>query len=226
MRVLKLTLIAIMLPMFMYAQKTEVGMFAGLSNYQGDLVESGFTLKDSKFTIGLLMKHHLSSKLAIRAGVNVGRFEGDDANFDERENRGYSFESNFFDLTAGAEYTFLGKDRYDAGGTFKKTVSPFVYVMVGIVNTDVSVDDKIIRTQDEIDASSLHFSLPVGGGLKADLSERITLAADVSFRATFSDYLDGFSESANKDENDWYFLGGVTFTYRLGEGSKNSANNN
>lgn len=226
MRLLKLTLIAIMFPVFMYAQKTEVGVFAGVANYQGDLVESGLTLKDSKFAIGLLMKHHLSSKLAIRAGVNVGKFAGDDANFDGRENRGYSFETNFFDLTAGAEYTFLGKDRYDAGGTFKKTISPFIYVMAGIVNTDVSVDDKIIRTQDEIDATSLHFSLPIGGGIKADLTERITLAGEVSFRATFSDYLDGFSESAGVDENDWYFLGGVTLTYRLGEGSDNAAGNN
>lgn len=226
MRLLKLTLIALMLPMFMYAQKTEVGFFAGITNYQGDLVEPGFSLKDSGLGLGVVLKHHLSEKLAIRAGLNAGKIKGSDANYDERVTRGYSFETNFFDLSAGLEYTFLGKERYDAGGTFKKTVSPFAYLAVGVVNADVSVDDKIGRAQEELDASSLHFALPIGLGLKADLSERITLAADVSFRASFSDYLDGFSESANPDKNDWYFLGGLTFTYRLGDGNENSAGNN
>lgn len=226
MRLLKLTLLAVMLPVFMYAQKTEVGVFAGITNYQGDLVEPSFSLKDSGFGFGVLMKHHLSTKLAIRAGVNFGKLNGDDANFEDRETRAYSFESNFFDLSAGLEYTFLAKERYDAGGTFKKTVSPFVYIGAGIVNSSVDVDEKIVRTQEELDAGDLHFSLPIGLGLKADLTERITLAGDVSFRATFSDYLDGFSESTNPDENDWYFLGGLTLTYRLGESNNNSSGNN
>lgn len=225
MRLLKLTFIALMLPMFMYAQKTEVGVFAGITNYQGDLVEPSFSLKDSGLGLGVLVKHHLSTKLAVRAGLNFGKIKGDDSNFKENEGRAYSFESNIFDLTAGLEYTFLAKDRYDAGGTFQKTVSPFVYIAAGIVNSDLTIDDKIVRTQDEIDAGNLHFALPIGLGLKADLTERITVAADVSFRATFSDYLDGFSESANSDKNDWYFLGGLTLTYRLGNGNHNSAGN-
>lgn len=225
MRLLKLTLLAIMFPMFLFAQKTQVGLFAGLANYQGDLVEPSFTLKESGVALGVLLKHDLSTKLAIRAGLNFGKLKGDDSNFDGREARAYSFESNFFDLSAGLEYTFLAKERYDAGGAFQKTVSPFVYIGAGIVNSSVSVDDRILRTAEEVDAGDLHFSLPIGLGLKADLTERIALAADVSFRATFTDYLDGFSESANPDENDWYWLGGLTLTYRLGEGSNNAAGN-
>ncbi|MFT4761345.1 MAG: opacity protein-like surface antigen [Paraglaciecola sp.] len=225
MRLIKLTLLAIMCPMFLFAQNTQVGIFAGLSNYQGDLVESSFTLKESSVTFGALLKHDLSTKLAIRAGLNFGKLKGDDANFSERENRGYRFETNFFDLSAGLEYTPLAKERYDAGGTFQKTISPFAYIGVGIVNADVSVDDNIVRTQDELDASSLHFALPIGLGIKADLTERIALAADLSFRATFSDYLDGFSESAGIDKSDWYWLGGLTLTYRLGESNENSVGN-
>lgn len=225
MRLLKLTLLAVMFPMFMYAQKTQVGVFAGLANYQGDLVESSFTLKESSFAFGALLKHDLSTKLAIRAGLNFGKIKGDDANFSDRENRGYSFESNIFDLSAGLEYTFLAKDRYDAGGSFQKTVSPFIYLGAGIINSNVSIDDNIVRTQEELDAGNLHFALPIGLGLKADLTERVTLAGEFSFRATFSDYLDGFSESANPDENDWYWLAGLTLTYRLGEDNANSSGN-
>lgn len=225
MRFLKLTLIALFLPVFMVAQKTEVGLSLGLSTYQGDLVEPSFSYKDASFSVGGLLKHHLNTKLALRAGLNFGKIQGDDANFDEKENRGYSFESNIINFHVGGEYTFLAKPRYDDGGTFQKTISPYIFVALGFVNSDVTVPSNIQRTPEEVDASSFHFSLPVGLGLKADLSERITLGIEATLHATFTDYLDGFSESANSDEDDWYFFSGATLTYRLGKASMNSAGN-
>jgi len=226
MRLFKLTLIALLLPLTMMAQKTEFGIYAGLQAYQGDLADPDFTLRDASFAFGVLAKHHLSSKLAIRAGLTIGNLEGADANFDRLEGRDWSFEANTFDFNAGIEYTFLGKDRYDAGGTFQKTISPYAFVMLGVVNSDVDVSDNVPLTSEELDAGSLLFNIPVGVGVKADLSERLTLGVEGSLRLVFSDYLDGISESANPDKNDAFFTLGVSLTYRLGQGSDNSAGNN
>lgn len=225
MRLFKLTLLALLLPLTMMAQKTEIGLYAGLQSYQGDLAEADFTLKGSSYAVGLLLKQHLSTKLAVRAGLTIGQLTGDDENFDELEGRGWSFESNTFAVNAGLEYTFLAKERYDAGGTFQKTVSPYAFVMLGITSSDAEVSG-LTQTQEEMDAGTVFFGIPVGLGVKLDLSERLTFGAEASTVLVFSDYLDGISESANPDKNDAYFTAGVSLTYRLGEGNDNSAGNN
>lgn len=227
MRLLKLTLFALLMPLCMTAQKTEVGVFAGLATYQGDFVGPDLTLKDAGPAFGLLAKYHLNNKLSIRAALNLGQLKGDDNNFDDNRRRGFSFKSGFFDLSGSIEYSFLSKNRYDDGGTFKKGFSPFIYVGLGFVNAtpDVTTANGKELTAAENDASSLHFMIPIGGGLKFDLTESLTLAADVSLRPTFSDYLDGLSESGNPNENDWYALGGLTLTYRLSPGNRTSVGN-
>ena len=222
MRFFTFTIIALLLPMVAFSQKTEIGVALGITNYQGDLVEPSFSLKESNLIYGGLLKHHFSPKLALRAALNFGKITGDDANFDELSNRGFSFESNIFEFGAGIEFTPFGRQRYDDGGTFQKTISPFVYIGLGFISTNPDIDDTIKRTSEEIDAGSLLLSIPLGIGFKADLSERWTFAVDLSSRATGSDYLDGFADSANPDKNDWYFIGALTMTYRLGASATNS----
>lgn len=227
MRLLKLTILVLLLPLCMNAQKTEVGIFAGVATYQGDFVGPDLTLKDAGVAFGLLTKYNLSNKLAIRAAFNIGNIKGDDNNFDDNRRRGFSFKSDIFDLSGAVEYSFLSKNRYDDGGTFKKGFSPFIYVGLGIVNAnpDVTLADGKELTAEENNASTLHFMIPIGGGLKFDLTESLTLAADVSLRPTFSDYLDGLSESGNPDQDDWYALGGLTLTYRLNTSGRTSVGN-
>lgn len=227
MRLIKLTIIVLFLPFCMSAQKTEVGVFAGITNYQGDFVGPDFSLKSSGVALGLLAKHHLSSKIAIRASLNFGKIKGDDANFDNNKRRDFSFETNMFDLTGAVEYSFITRNRYDDGGTFKKGFSPYVYLGIGFINAspEVTLSNGKELTDAEKDASTLHLSVPMGAGLKFDLNERMTIGAEGSLRASFSDYLDGLSESGNPEDNDWYFLAGLTFTYRLGEYNTNSVGN-
>lgn len=230
MRLFKLTIVLLLLPLCIYAQKTEVGVFGGIINYQGDFVGPDISLKSSGLAFGVLAKHHINSKIAVRASLNFGKIKGDDANFEDNARRNFSFESPMFDLTGAIEYSFLTKNRYDDGGTFKRGFSPFVYVGIGIINAnpDVTVPENshVMLTQEELDASNLHLSVPIGVGLKFDLNERSTLAGEASLRATFSDYLDGLSEAGGPDKDDWYYMVGLTYTYRLGEMNKTSVGNN
>lgn len=227
MRLLKLTLFVLLMPLCMTAQKTEVGIFAGVATYQGDFVGPKRSLKDAGPAFGLLAKYHLSNTFAVRAALNVGQLKGDDNNFDDNRRRGFSFKSGIFDLSGSIEYSFLSKNRYDDGGTFKKGFSPYIYVGIGIVNAspDVTLANGKELTAAENDAPTLHFMVPIGAGLKFDLSETLSLGAEISARPAFTDYLDGLSESGNPDKDDWYALGGLTLTYRLSPGNRNSVGN-
>ena len=55
-------------------------------------------------------------------------------------------------------------------------------------------------------------SLPIGGGLQWNINETTALGGELGLRKTFSDYLDGFSATANPNSKDYYILGGLTFS--------------
>ena len=217
MRLIKLTIIVLFLPIYMSAQNAEVGVFAGITNYLGEFVGTDLTLKESRPAAGIFLRHHFNSKLAIRGAFNFGVIKGDDDNFDDNRRRDFSFKSSMYDLTGVIEYSFLSKYKSDEEGVFEKGFSPYIYAGFGLVNTNPSVtlaNGKRL-TKEELDASNMHISLPIGLGLKFDISERMVLGAEATLRATFSDYLDGLSESGNPDEDDLYWMAGLTLSYRF-----------
>ena len=68
-------------------------------------------------------------------------------------------------------------------------------------------------------ASDNLLSLPVGLGVKLNVSKRITAGAEWSFRKTFNDRLDGLENPSGKysvlHNNDWYSFLGVFITYKF-----------
>jgi hypothetical protein len=58
-------------------------------------------------------------------------------------------------------------------------------------------------------------SLPLGVGIKYDLSERMVIALDGSLRLCFSDYIDGISKAAGPTRNDLYSSMQVMVFYKL-----------
>ena len=62
--------------------------------------------------------------------------------------------------------------------------------------------------------------IPVGAGIRYNLSPRIALTAEGSYRLVFTDYLDGFSVAANPKQNDHYHTMNVGVVYRLGKKNK------
>ena len=217
MRLLKFTLMILLFPMFLFAQKTEIGGFAGIANYQGDLMGPGFSLKNSGIAVGVLGKYHISDRLALRGGVNIARIKGDDNDFDENRRRQFAFQSTLIDVSGVFEF-YLFKMKNSNSWDFKKSVRPYVYLGAGFVfsNPDVELPANKKRTEGEEDANKSAFTIPLGAGLQFNLSPATSLSGEVTFRSTAYDDLDGFSESANPLENDWYWMAGLVLTRRLG----------
>lgn len=219
MKSIKILIFLFLVPFLAFAQKSQLGVTVGLAGYQGDLTYAT-SLQEAGIAGGIFYKNAISNKLFLRAGLNFGSFNGDDEFYaDDSNGRNFSFTTNFVDASVGLEYAFLGKPRYDNTGVFQKNFTPYVNVGLGFVNAspEVTAAGTGVLKSEDLDPSTAHFMVPFGAGLKYDLSEKLTLGLEFSVRAPFSDYLDGISESANPEKNDWYYIGGVTASYHFGK---------
>ena len=110
----------------------EGGIFAGASNYLGDLVVPQFTLKNSKPAFGIFLKNQMQPRFGLRMSLLYGQIEGADLNWDRNVERGAAFSSSIIELAVMGEYELFGHRRFDDNGNFKKTFSPYFFSGVGV----------------------------------------------------------------------------------------------
>jgi hypothetical protein len=63
-------------------------------------------------------------------------------------------------------------------------------------------------------------SVPVGVGAEYPISNRFSVNIETSYRFIFTDYLDGFSQSANPTQQDHYHSTSAGIIYKFGERDK------
>lgn len=203
----------------------EGGLFLGASNYMGDLVEPTLSLDELSPAFGVFIKNRLSHRFGLRANLYYGNLKGDDTNYERLEGRGITYESSIVEVALRGEYELRGAprnntDEFMKSGKYEKKIVPFVFLGagVGFVNPDVNYGTINAGKQADIDAdySNTHFALPVGGGLRIDLSRKAYIGLEYGMRLTASDYLDGVSLAGDGgDNNDIYSFGGATVGFRF-----------
>lgn len=232
MKCLNYTLMVFLLiPACLWCQpKWEWGMFVGGANYFGDLVETDWPVwSESQPAVGVSGAFNLSRVFSVKAGAVYARLSGDDANFSEGQphlNRKFSFESQLTEFSLVFRYEPFGKGRYpDSGGIKPRIFSPYLYVGGGILNINPSPDFseapgdvflEKIREDRNADFDKMLYVVPVGGGVRIDISRRSSLGVEAGIRPAFSDYLDGVSISGNPDGDDWYAFGGLAYSVQIG----------
>jgi outer membrane protein OmpA-like peptidoglycan-associated protein/opacity protein-like surface antigen len=217
MKKLRLFVFVLSLPFLSFGQdKWEGGLFLGYSNYLGDLVEPAFTFKQANPAFGILLKHNMSSRFGLRMNLLYGKIEGDDANYDRNTDVGRKFGPNpLTELSLLAEYEFLGHKRWNENGQFKKTFSP--YVFGGLAGVFGKPQD-VANGDPENDFKGGNFAIPIGGGIKFDLSRKVSLGLEYGMRFTFTDLLDGVSQrTGDPEDNDVYNFGGLVLGFRFGD---------
>ena len=211
--------------------KMEGGLFVGVSSYQGDLVREDVPrLSQSNFAIGVMGRYNLNQILAVRGNFLFGKLSGDDLNYDDdvyRTRRALSFETSVTEISFLLDWEPLGVKRYQSSGHgFKKIVSPYAFVGLGLGFTNPMVDtsrstreslEEVILQDLNANFFKTRFVIPFGIGLKNDFSELWSVNFEIGMRYTFSDYIDGVSISGNPDGKDWYHFSGVTIIRRFGE---------
>ena len=214
-------------------KKFAIGGFAGFSNYQGDLIVPTYAFNGDNvnFAWGAHLRYHFSPTWNLKLNYNNSTLSGDERNFDEN---GHSVRAFSFGTQDGSESTplneiglhlewdILGNRRFK-NGSFRKIVSPYVFAGVAASFFEADPDfngteSSALATMDADEIETSGFTIPIGGGLRFDLSENLHLDLELGFRTAFTDYLDGISLAADPEDNDWYSFGGVNVGYRLGAG--------
>jgi Domain of unknown function (DUF6089) len=226
--------LCVMIPLtsiFSQSSDVEGGVILGATSYSGD-VNPTITprFKDIGVTYGLAARVALTNKFNFRSSLTSHHFQADDKDYPERGGRNFKFSTNLYELALVGEWEPFGKEHFygDAQGNkiFKRLISPYFYtgVMVGLAtaNPDFSgyKDNNpamLAGIRQDLSHGSANFviSMPLGFGIKYDLSERMVIALDGSLRLCFSDYLDGISKAAGPTRNDLYSSMQVMVFYKF-----------
>jgi hypothetical protein len=192
----------IFVPGLLQAQRWHINFTGGLSNYSGDLQANSYTFDESLFAFGGGVQYDITRNFSAISNINFMKVGASDQfNTPDLVFRNLSFQSNIIELNLVGEYTFLD--------ITKSALSPFLFGGIAVFHfnpyafdtTGQKVYLRPLSTEGEglpqypgqKPYSLYQFAIPLGGGIKFRVSENVVLAYEVSFRKTFTDYLDDVS---------------------------------
>ncbi|MEH6537961.1 MAG: DUF6089 family protein [Psychroserpens sp.] len=205
-----------------HSQIYEIGVFAGGSNFIGDVGSTSYVSPNTA-ALGLLLKWNRSPRHSWRVSLMYSDLKGHDRKSDDprRKERNYSFDSNLLEISAGMEFTFIDFDLHKSG--IKAT--PYIYSgLTTAKHSNYYFDNTGEYTSEGTD--SWVYGIPMVLGIKSNITNHFILGFEVGARYTFSDELDGSVPDAeeldafsfgNINSNDWYVFTGFTLTYTFGQ---------
>ena len=216
MKILKLFLALFLGASFsLEAQFLEFGGGIGALSYAGDL-SRGIKPLDSKLGGFGVFRMNFSDFLSFRTALAYGTLAADDGNPIDPlgEVRNHSFKTSLWEFSGVLEYHFLD---------FRHEKSPIRWTPYFFAGIGFSKLGEINGAPE--DFGSIQANVPFGIGVKQLIGKRFAVTADFGVRKTFTDYLDGVSDSnqtrkdgfefGHPNTNDWYFFSGISLTYIL-----------
>jgi len=204
------------------SQTFELGGFVGGANVIGDVGSTTYVNPNS-LAFGGIFKWNRSERHSFRFSAILAKAEGNDADSKEsrRKQRGYSFQNNIKEFSAGLEYTFW-EFNLNSGAP---TSAPYLYTGITYFLYEASyISGSGVYT--EYDQAGA-FAIPMVLGYKATLSTKLIGAFEIGARYSFTDDIDASNpvleyqdtedlKFGNQNNNDWYVFTGITFSFTFG----------
>lgn len=200
------------------AQQFEAGMFAGMSNYVGDLADPTFFYAETGLAYGGFARYNITPRWTARLGFTTGMLQGTDANTQNKA-RAFTFSGDIYEISGLLEWNFLSKPAFSRYGIFSRRVDPYLFIGGALASFTIIAKAPANTSPypfPEKDNRNVTVAIPIGGGVKFHLSEEFTVGLELGNRFTNSDYVDGISATANPKSKDWYMFGGITLSYTIG----------
>lgn len=180
------------------SQNFFTSVFAGSSNYSGDLQEKRFSFSQAHPAFGVGLLFELNEKMLIRGDFSIGKISAHDK-YGKNKVRNLSFYSTLYEYSLGFEYTVLDLYQYK--------ISPYLFTGVGLFDfnpftkdqngTEILLAELNTEGQGFVEGRNNYklrqFSIPMGGGIQWAINDNKRLGIVVGFRKTFTDYIDDVS---------------------------------
>jgi hypothetical protein len=213
-----------------------IGLNGGIYVYQGDLTPQKLgSFKTIQPGFSLFAKKPINYFLSARLHISVARLKGDDSRYSEpayRKQRNFYFTSSVNEFSGQLVWNIRGMNYEDKG------IQPYIFSGAGVslikTRKDFSrIDPTVFGEGSDVIAGlavdNAHgtpraiFSVPVGVGAEYPISNRFSVNIETSYRFIFTDYLDGFSQSANPKLQDHYHSTSAGLIYKFGNRDKGIA---
>jgi hypothetical protein len=180
------------------SQNFFASIFAGQSNYSGDLQEKRFSFSQAHPAIGVGLLFEINEKMLIRGDFTYGKISAQDK-YGKNKNRNLSFYTDISEFSLGFEYNLLNLYIYK--------VSPYLFTGVALFDFNpytksdngniIFLPEKSTEGQGFIngrdDYKLRQYSIPFGGGIQWAINDNKRLGIVVGYRKTFTDYIDDVS---------------------------------
>ena len=185
------------------SQQFAVDLFAGTSNYQGDMMDKRYSMQNSKLVLGFGASYILNGHVRIRGLLSLAKVAANDkyASDPALIVRNLNFTSSVTEFSATLNYDFLDLDYhkftpYIFGGLAVFHFNPYTYD-----STAGKVFLKPLSTEgqgmsgypDRKPYGLTQLAIPFGGGIRFRVNDDIAIAWEIGLRKTNTDYLDDLS---------------------------------
>ena len=213
-----------------FSQDNEIGIFAGGSNYIGDVGPttyiSPFSYNAStNYVGGIIFRKNFNERIAARAKFNYSNIGSSDnwpQTTDYRQQRGKYFKNRVVEVGLGIDFNFFEFDVYESS----LQMTPYISTGISFFEYDPLKYDKSESMATQYgDATSI--SIPVTLGYKIKPLKDFIVAFEITANHSFTDNLDGsrpdkkflistdyFGSTLSKD---WYVFSGISITYLFGK---------
>jgi opacity protein-like surface antigen len=202
MRRIALCTLVFAISLFSKAQSFQVGVVAGIANYQGDLVNKLFEPRFSKAAGGLTATYELTEHWSVRGGFTYTKLTANDKYNTKTylQARNLNFNTSISELSVVGEYATFSLDQkrwtpYLFGGVALFHFNPYTWDGdAKLYLKPLSTEGQGITGYPESKPYSLtQVALPFGGGVRYAVTENVRIGLELGIRKLFTDHLDDVS---------------------------------
>ena len=195
-----------------YVLQGEFGVTAGAAHYFGDL-NTRAAINRPKPALGIFFRKQFGNYVGMRVSAHYAQLGYSDiySKNDYQRTRNLSFNTNIWELAVQGDFNFFKFIPGDPEHLF----TPYVTLGVGVFTFDpyayldgkkeflrpLGTEGQLIGFNGRKPYSNMAFCIPLGVGVKYNLTEKANLSFEITQRFTTTDYIDDVSTTYIGSQN-------------------------